>query len=149
MNFQPVKETLCRVQAWLAPKLGDLRRETTAAWQQAAAEYRRLAHLDRRERRQDIKQRAMHFLRETFVDAPRLLVSRGVDRRRAVFMTAAVLTPLLAFVIIMAPGAMFSDPSQNAYYHFASVLRGDPISLWPLVLGAITWVLALRFPLQH
>lgn len=140
---------MSRCRAKLEPVLQELRGEIDAAWDRGRQEYRRLAGLERRERWQDIKAGLRRFCRETFVDSPRLVWSRGIDRRRALFMAVAVLTPVAGLMFILAPGAIFPSPSYNAYYHFASVLRQDPASLWPVFLGAIAWVLALRFPLAH
>jgi hypothetical protein len=85
------------------------------------------------------------FFRDWFVEGPKLLLKGCFSRRAAGFMIAAATPAILAALFTTIPGLLFHTPEHNAYFHFAKIVEGE--SILPIVLGTISSIFSLRFPL--
>jgi len=75
-------------------------------------------------------------------------VSHGITKRTFAFMCAGLLPLLAAAGMIAIPAMIFNTPNQQAYFFFGRMLQSDSASLIPLLLGVLSLIVALRFPLH-
>lgn len=87
------------------------------------------------------------FFRSWFIDGPRLILQGRFTRREGIFMAVAAAPAILATLFLTLPGLVFDSPDQQAFFHFARGIQEEAISAFPIVLGAISSLCSLRFPL--
>ncbi len=88
------------------------------------------------------------FLFDTFIRSPIRLVNHGITTRSFAFMCAGLIPLLAAAFMIAVPAMVFNTPNQQAYFFFARMLQSDAASLIPVLLGLLSLIVALRFPLH-
>ncbi|MEP4076582.1 hypothetical protein [Haloferula sp.] len=87
------------------------------------------------------------FLKSCYVDGFRALIEGRYSRRQAAMIIAGTLPTILGTMMITVPSILFPSPGHQAFYHFGNTLGGEPASLIPVAIGAISSTLGLRIPL--
>ena len=83
---------------------------------------------------------------ETYITRPIALLRKGIGKRTAWFMLAAMLPLGLALAVTLLPPLIFDSPVSQAYYFFAHTLACDPMSLLPILIGWITMSTTFHLP---
>ncbi|WP_226895415.1 hypothetical protein [Luteolibacter marinus] len=88
------------------------------------------------------------YFRNWFVEGPKRLLRGRFSRRAAMFMIVSTVPGILAALMMTVPGFLFHTPEHHQFYFFARCLEGDSVSKLPLLIGTISSVFGLRFPLS-
>lgn len=85
-------------------------------------------------------------LRLTFWTGPKILFTRRISVRMAVYMFLAVIPGFVASLFLTLPPFLFDKPEHRAYYFFGRLIQHDPLIWLALVSAAICSLLALAIP---
>jgi hypothetical protein len=156
MNIQPTHQFLTSAMLTGACRFRHVAHKQTSAWaDEWSAQWRQLANaidrLHKAGRKTALRKLVAsvgRFLFDTFLRSPFRLLRVRLEGRTVGFMLAGLLPLFGAAILIAVPGLLFDRPEQRAYFFFADILRSDAASLLPVLLGVLSLVVALRFPLH-
>ncbi|WP_353565829.1 hypothetical protein [Haloferula sargassicola] len=87
-------------------------------------------------------------MKETFVEGPKAVIQARYSGAQAAIMICSTLPAILGSLALTVPELLFPTEGHRAFFQYACNVSHDPMSLAPIMTGAVTTLLGLRIPLS-